>query len=129
MIIILKSNASKDDLKKIKEAVKEFGYKAEVVEGESKTIVGAVGNQKEKQQHMNLIGQLPGVEAVVPIMQPHKLGSREFKNDDSSFAVGNTKVGGTKITIIAGRVTHNANILAEELVTLSLGTKNLKYPD
>ena len=102
MIIILKSNASKDDLKKIKEAVKEFGYKAEVVEGESKTIVGAVGNQKEKQQHMNLIGQLPGVEAVVPIMQPHKLGSREFKNDDSSFAVGNTKVGGTKITIIAG---------------------------
>ena len=36
MIIILKSNASKDDLKKIKEAVKEFGYKAEVVEGESK---------------------------------------------------------------------------------------------
>ena len=102
MIIILKSNESKDDLKKIKEAVKEFGYKAEVVEGESKTIVGAVGNQKEKQQHMNLIGQLPGVEAVVPIMQPHKLGSREFKNDDSSFAVGNTKVGGTKITIIAG---------------------------
>ena len=34
-----------------------------------------------------------------------------------------------KITRIAGRVNHNANILAEELVTLSLGTKNLKYPD
>ena len=28
--------------------------------------------------------------------------------------------------IIAGTVIHNANILAEELVTLSFGTKNLK---
>ena len=32
-------------------------------------------------------------------------------------------------TSIAGKVIHNANILADELVTLSLGTKNLKYPD
>ena len=67
MIIILKSNASKDDLKKIKEAVKEFGYKAEVVEGESKTIVGAVGNQKEKQQHMNLLGQLRNLQKMINI--------------------------------------------------------------
>ena len=31
-----------------------------------------------------------------------------------------------KTIIKAGTVIHNANILAEELVTLSLGTKNLK---
>ena len=30
--------------------------------------------------------------------------------------------------IIAGTVIHSANILAEVLVTRSLGTKNLKYP-
>ena len=30
---------------------------------------------------------------------------------------------------MAGTVIHNPNILAEELVSLSLGTKNLKYPD
>ena len=28
----------------------------------------------------------------------------------------------------AGTVIQSANILADELVTLSLGTKNLKYP-
>ena len=34
------------------------------------------------------------------------------------------------ITIInAGTVIHKPNSLAEELETLSLGTKNLKYPD
>jgi 3-deoxy-7-phosphoheptulonate synthase len=102
MIIVLKGTATDDELYEIVEAVKEYGYSAEVVKGESKTIIGAVGDQKEKQQHMNLIGQLPGVEAVVPILQAHKLGSREFKHDDSSFPVGNTIVGGDKLTLIAG---------------------------
>ena len=31
--------------------------------------------------------------------------------------------------ITAGTVIHNPNILAEVLETLSLGIKNLKYPD
>ena len=74
-----KTSSTDEELEKIVEAVKEYGYHPEVVKGKSKTIVGAVGDQKEKQQHMNLLGQLPGVEAVVPITQPHKLGSREFK--------------------------------------------------
>jgi len=34
-----------------------------------------------------------------------------------------------KTIINAGTVIHKANILAEELVTLSFGTKNLKYPN
>ena len=102
MIVVLKSSSTDEDLEKIVEAIKNYGYTAEVVKGKSKTIIGAVGDQKEKQQHMNLLGQLHGVEAVVPIMQPHKLGSREFRNDDSSFEVGNTTVGGSKITLIAG---------------------------
>ena len=49
---------------------------------------------------MNLLGQLPGVESVVPIMQPNKLG-REFKNEDT-FKVGNANVGGKSLTLIAG---------------------------
>ena len=39
------------------------------------------------------------------------------------------KIKEIKTIIIAGTVIHNAKILADELVTLSLGTKNLKYPD
>ena len=34
-----------------------------------------------------------------------------------------------KIIMIAGTVIQSAKIRAEEVVTLSLGTKNLKYPD
>tara|TARA_B100001121_G_C18674389_1_gene615547 strand:- start:956 stop:1975 length:1020 start_codon:yes stop_codon:yes gene_type:complete len=102
MIVVLKPNISDEEITKIEKSIQEFGYKAEKVKGEARTIIGAVGNQKEKQQHMNLLGQLPGVEAVVPIMQPNKLGSREFKNEDTIFKVGNTSVGGDKLTLIAG---------------------------
>tara|TARA_B100000927_G_C16465074_1_gene469377 strand:- start:192 stop:1211 length:1020 start_codon:yes stop_codon:yes gene_type:complete len=102
MIVVLKPNISDEEITKIEKSIQEFGYKAEKVKGEARTIIGAVGNQKEKQQHMNLLGQLPGVEAVVPIMQPNKLGSREFKNEDTIFKVGNTSVGGDRLTLIAG---------------------------
>ena len=102
MIVVLKPSVSEDEILRIEKSIKEFGYKAEMVKGEARTIIGAVGNQKEKQQHMNLLGQLPGVEAVVPIMQPNKLGSREFKNEDTSFKVGNSTIGGKNLTLIAG---------------------------
>ena len=102
MIVVLKPSVSEDEILRIEKSIKEFGYKAEIVKGEARTIIGAVGNQKEKQQHMNLLGQLPGVEAVVPIMQPNKLGSREFKNEDTSFKVGNSTIGGKNLTLIAG---------------------------
>ena len=102
MIVVLKPSVSEDEILRIEKSIKEFGYKAEMVKGEARTIIGAVGNQKEKQQHMNLLGQLPGVEAVVPIMQPNKLGSREFKNEDTSFNVGNSTIGGKNLTLIAG---------------------------
>tara|TARA_B100000131_G_scaffold248472_1_gene241604 strand:+ start:42 stop:1061 length:1020 start_codon:yes stop_codon:yes gene_type:complete len=102
MIVVLKPTVSEEEISRIEKSIKEFGYKAEIVKGEARTIIGAVGNQKEKQQHMNLLGQLPGVESVVPIMQPNKLGSREFKNEDTSFKVGNANVGGKSLTLIAG---------------------------
>ena len=38
------------------------------------------------------------------------------------------KIRDIKTIISAGTVIHNAKILAEELVTLSFGTRNLKYP-
>jgi len=43
-----------------------------------------------------------GVERVVPVSQPFKLASREFKADDSVFDIGPHTVGGGSVLIIAG---------------------------
>ena len=54
MIVVLKPSVSEDEILRIEKSIKEFGYKAEMVKGEARTIIRAVGNQKERQQHMNL---------------------------------------------------------------------------
>jgi 3-deoxy-7-phosphoheptulonate synthase len=45
---------------------------------------------------------MPGVERVVPILKPFKLASREFKADDTTFAIGDVNVGSKEILIVAG---------------------------
>jgi 3-deoxy-7-phosphoheptulonate synthase len=42
------------------------------------------------------------VESVVPILQPFKLASREFKPDRTVIKLGDLEIGGDRLTIIAG---------------------------
>ena len=60
MIVVLKSSSSNEELEKIIAAIKEYGYTAEVVKGKSKTIIGAVGDQKEPS-----IGQLSTILGLI----------------------------------------------------------------
>lgn len=46
MIIVLKPSVSEKEIERILESINDFGYKAETVKGEARTIIGAVGNQK-----------------------------------------------------------------------------------
>lgn len=45
---------------------------------------------------------MPGVEKVVPILQPYKLASRESRDGDTIINVGNVAIGGPKFVVIAG---------------------------
>jgi 3-deoxy-7-phosphoheptulonate synthase len=51
---------------------------------------------------MELFETLPGVEKVVPIAQPFKMASREFKPDNSLIKVGGQMIGNGQVQIIAG---------------------------
>jgi 3-deoxy-7-phosphoheptulonate synthase len=51
---------------------------------------------------MDLFETLPGVEKVVPILQPFKLTSQEFKKEPTVVAVGDNLIGGGNFQIIAG---------------------------
>jgi 3-deoxy-7-phosphoheptulonate synthase len=48
------------------------------------------------------LGLLPGVERVAATSRPYELASRETKPEDTIVTVGNVKIGGSRITIIAG---------------------------
>ena len=100
MIIVLKSKATEKDINQVAEKIKKMGLKPHISKGVERTIIGAIGDEallKEDQ-----IKAMDCVEKVLPIMKPYKLVSREFKKEDTIVKIGDVKVGGNELIIIAG---------------------------
>lgn len=102
MIVVMKSGASKEQIEKAVTTLDELGYKAHLIEGVLRTVIGAVGDERGKPQDVETLSILEGVEKVVPILQPYKLASRDFRAEDTEIKIGNTVVGNNKLPVIAG---------------------------
>ena len=100
MIVVMKPEATKEDIKNVTEKLQSLGFKTHPIFGEVKTIIGAIGD-KRVLKVIN-IATMPGVEALVPIMKPYKLAGRELKKDKTVINVGGVFIGGNEIIIIAG---------------------------
>lgn len=102
MIVVMKSGASREQIDKAVATLDELGYQAHLIEGMLRTVIGAVGDERGKPQDIETLSVLEGVEKVVPILQPYKLASREFKSENTNVTIGDTVVGDNKLTVIAG---------------------------
>ena len=95
MIIVLRPDATKEQVEHIVERIKSLGLSVHISKGKERTILGAIGDESV------LEGQplevLPGVEKVMPILKPYKVVSREFKGDDTVIYVNGIKIGGRQI--------------------------------
>ncbi len=100
MIVVMKADSSEEHLKAVLSKVEKLGFKSHLSRGEQKTIVGVVGNGKMVDQEQ--FTMLDGVDSVVRIMKPYKLAGREFKKEPTVIEVGNVKVGGDKVVVMAG---------------------------
>lgn len=100
MIVVMSESATMKDTAAVIKHIEELGLKPHISEGEEKTIIGAIGNERLIQKEQ-LLG-LAGVEAVIPILKPYKLASREFKPEPTVISVNGTKIGGDYIAVIAG---------------------------
>ncbi len=101
MIIVLKPNATPEQINHICEKVRELGLTPKVSKGVERTIIGVIG--EEEKLRVKPLETFPGVDSVVPILRPYKLASREFKPEPTTFDMGNgVKVGGNKIVVMAG---------------------------
>src|SRR5918911_5259555 len=100
MILVLRPEATLDQIEHVIERVKELGFPPPVSRGESRTIVGVIGD--ETKPGSENFSAIPGVEQVLAIMKPFKLASREFHKGDSAVYVGKVKVGQGSLAMIAG---------------------------
>lgn len=105
MIVVMKNGATKKEINNVVSTIKEIGYKSHIIKGVLKSIIGVVGDDRGKINHMDRLSLLDGVEKVVPIVQPYKLASREIKEENSKIKIGKTVIGNKKISVIAGPCT------------------------
>ncbi|MHB1398015.1 MAG: 3-deoxy-7-phosphoheptulonate synthase [Trichloromonadaceae bacterium] len=113
MIIVMKQGAGKEALAEVKKRIKELGYKPHVIHGETRDVIGAVGDERGKAV-LHTLESLPGVESVVPILKPYKLASREVKPEPSLVEIApGVIVGGDHLVVMAGpcAVENEAQIL------------------
>lgn len=101
MIIVLRPDATEDQINHIIERVQKLGLKPHVSKGTQRTIIGVIG--PEDVLRVTPLEVFPGVEKVMPVLAPYKLVSREFRSEDSVIELGKgVKIGGKRIVIMAG---------------------------
>ena len=100
MIIVLKPEATEQDIEHLVDRLRSLGLKTQITKGEERTIVGVLGDDRVLQGQP--LSVFPGVESVTPILAPWKLVSREFQKHESVIDVAGVKVGGKRIAIMAG---------------------------
>ena len=100
MIIVMESQASAAQIQHVSSKLQEKGFQVHLSQGIERTIIGAIGQRTQATQ--DLFETLPGVEKVVPIAQPFKLASRQFKQERTRVQVGSITIGGRDFQIIAG---------------------------
>ena len=100
MIIVMTPSATEENLTKVKQKIERVGLSYHLSKGESRTIVGVIGDKKRiGELEMN---SLDGVEKTVHITEKYKLVSREFKPQNTIIDVRGVSVGGEKLAIMAG---------------------------
>lgn len=100
MIIVMRAEATSDDVGHILDRLSEIDAEAHVSEGALRTVIGIIGDRIRVQQLP--WEAFPGVERAVPVLKPFKFVSRDFQSEDSVVAVGTAFVGGGNFAPIAG---------------------------
>ncbi|MEW6130558.1 MAG: 3-deoxy-7-phosphoheptulonate synthase [Acidobacteriota bacterium] len=101
MIIAMKPEATEAQIQEVCLQIERYGYKPHLIRGEERVVIGAVGHGDNK-DHLQSLVSVPGVENVVPILQPYKLVNRELKKQKTTVRVGDLEIGNQHLIVMAG---------------------------
>lgn len=102
MIIVMKKGAEAAELAAVEKKIIELGYQPHVIYGETRNVIGAVGEERGKEK-LQILQSMPGVENVVPILKPYKLASLEVQPEPSAVEIApGLAVGGKEFVVVAG---------------------------
>jgi 3-deoxy-7-phosphoheptulonate synthase len=107
MIIVLKKEASEEQVNHIVQCIHAWGLRTNVSRGIERTVVGVIGD--EALMATKQLDAFPGVESVVSVQKPYKLASREFQKSNTLITLPAARpgdqpvvIGGPKVVVVAG---------------------------
>ena len=100
MVVVMQERASEEQIEKV--VAHLVGLKMDVHRstGVSRTVLGAVGDDRHLDPR--LLEMLDGVSEVMRVTEPYKLASRAFKPEGSVVSVGDVRIGGDEVIVMAG---------------------------
>ena len=99
MVVVMEERASEEQIEQVVSRLVEMGMDVHRSTGVTSTVLGAVGQGRPDAA---LIELLDGVHEVVRISEPYKLASRTFKPDNTVITVGDVRIGGDEVIVMAG---------------------------
>jgi 3-deoxy-7-phosphoheptulonate synthase len=103
MFVVMAAGATEADVNGVKGHILAEGLTPFEHEGTSRTVIAVVGELGgRRQQLMNKMSTMPGVETVTPITKPFKLVSREFHPEDTVIRILDTVIGDGSLSVMAG---------------------------
>jgi 3-deoxy-7-phosphoheptulonate synthase len=101
MVIVMRPDATKDQVEHVCALVREMGLKDHPIVGTDLTVVAVIGDDRKKDK--NIFEQAPGVDRVVPILAPYKMAAKESKTAPTQVAISpECVIGGKAVQVIAG---------------------------
>jgi len=128
MIISMVPGATQEQIEHVCDKIKGFGYSVHPIKGDERTVIGAIGDGKDKDRIISVMESVPGVESVIPILQPFKLVGRELKKGKTIIQMDGLTIGGDQFVVMAGpcSVEYREQILTTAEKVKAAGAKILR---
>ncbi|HEV7893311.1 MAG TPA: 3-deoxy-7-phosphoheptulonate synthase [Pyrinomonadaceae bacterium] len=101
MLIVMKVDATDEDVKEVERVITELGYRPHIMPGAARTAIGITGNSGPVD--ITPFETLPGVAEAIRVTKPYKLVTVDLRPEKTVINVGgDATIGGDELAIIAG---------------------------
>ncbi|HMP76527.1 MAG TPA: 3-deoxy-7-phosphoheptulonate synthase [Kiritimatiellia bacterium] len=122
MIIVLKPDATPEQVAHIEQSIREWGLRPHTSQGTERSVIGVIGD--ESLLANKPLDVFPGVESVMRIQKPYKLASREFRPKPTRISIPWGRPGGEPVEIGGNRIVVVAGPCSVEKPEIMLETAN-----
>ena len=100
MVVVMQERAAEDQIQHVIAMLVEKGFDVHRSTGQMRTVLGAVGGNRDFDKR--LLEVMDGVQEVLRITEPYKLASRTFRPEPTVVSMGEFRIGGDEVIVMAG---------------------------